>query len=188
MGAYATVDPQTRRKMDEMLKTWKEPVPGSIDTRPVFPPDIVQPIENALIKIRTAALEAQQASQRGQALLLNRGRPVPQPHRNTPTPPGFRPGSQQPGAPYAQPPPQYQQGPPVQQSYPIHHVSQTDAQARHISLTRRAGSATISLDVYTATHSSRLRRTYAAISATSSRPGSLWRRPATRTEHGSAED
>lgn len=121
MGAYATVDPQTRRKMDEMLKTWKEPVPGSIDTRPVFPPDIVQPIENALIKIRTAALEAQQASQRGQALLLNRGRPVPQPHRNTPTPPGFRPGSQQPGAPYAQPPPQYQQGPPVQQSYPIHH-------------------------------------------------------------------
>ncbi|KKK17934.1 mRNA cleavage factor complex component Pcf11, partial [Aspergillus ochraceoroseus] len=35
MNAYTLVDSQTRRKLDEMLKTWKEPVPGSLDTRPV---------------------------------------------------------------------------------------------------------------------------------------------------------
>lgn len=120
MDAYASVDNQTRRKMDEMLKTWKEPVPGSIDTRPVFPPDVVRPIENALIKARTTALQAQQESIRGQQQLLNRGRPVPAPYRNTPTPPGFRPGSQQTGNPYGQPPPHVQQGLPLQQAYPMH--------------------------------------------------------------------
>ncbi|EHK98853.1 hypothetical protein M7I_5363 [Glarea lozoyensis 74030] len=34
MEAYALVDTNVRRKMDEMLKTWKEPVPGALDTRP----------------------------------------------------------------------------------------------------------------------------------------------------------
>ena len=124
MDAYASVDNQTRRKMDEMLKTWKEPVPGSIDTRPVFPPDVVRPIENALIKARTTALQVQQESIRGQqALLSGRRQPQPPPYRETPTPPGFRPGSQQP-PPYGQhaPPPGvngHQQGHPLQQSYPI---------------------------------------------------------------------
>lgn len=61
MNAYTLVDSQTRRKLDEMLKTWKEPVPGSLDTRPVFPPDITRGIESALIKARTAALQQQQA-------------------------------------------------------------------------------------------------------------------------------
>ncbi|KAL1879377.1 hypothetical protein VTK73DRAFT_7014 [Phialemonium thermophilum] len=94
MDAYASVDNMTRRKMDEMLKTWKEPVPGSIDTRPVFPPDVVRPIENALIKARTAALQVQQESMRGQHQLLSRGRP-PIPYRDSPTPPDGRPGLQQ---------------------------------------------------------------------------------------------
>lgn len=44
-----------------MLKTWKEPVPGSLDTRPVFPPEITRGIESALIKARTAALQQQQS-------------------------------------------------------------------------------------------------------------------------------
>ncbi|KAB5585878.1 hypothetical protein GE09DRAFT_42926 [Coniochaeta sp. 2T2.1] len=123
MDAYASVDNQTRRKMDEMLKTWKEPVPGSIDTRPVFPPDVVRPIENALIKARTTALQAQQESIRGQqALLSGRRQQPPPPYRETPTPPGFRPGSHQPLA-YGQHPPPgmngHPQGPPIQQSYPI---------------------------------------------------------------------
>lgn len=93
MDAYASVDQATRRKMDEMLRTWKEPVPGSLDTRPVFPPDITRPIENALLKVRTITLESQQ---RNQQQLLGRGRPMNQgiqgmqgmPYRETPTPPG----------------------------------------------------------------------------------------------------
>lgn len=71
-----------------MLKTWKEPVPGALDTRPVFPPDITRPIENALIKARTSFLEAQQQLQRNQPQ-MGRGRPmVAPPYRETPTPPG----------------------------------------------------------------------------------------------------
>ncbi|KAI0181359.1 hypothetical protein GGR52DRAFT_31955 [Hypoxylon sp. FL1284] len=93
MDAYASVDQATRRKMDEMLRTWKEPVPGSLDTRPVFPPDITRPIENALLKVRTITLESQQ---RNQQQLLGRGRPMPQgmPYRETPTPPGAHPQQQ----------------------------------------------------------------------------------------------
>lgn len=74
MNAYTLVDSQTRKKLDEMLKTWKEPVPGSLDTRPVFPVEITRSIENALIKARTAALQQQQA--RSQQELLGRGRGV----------------------------------------------------------------------------------------------------------------
>ncbi|KAI2788377.1 hypothetical protein POX_e06392 [Penicillium oxalicum] len=70
MNAYTLVDAQTRRKLDEMLKTWKEPVPGSLDTRPVFPPEITRSIESALIKARTAALQQEQARNN----MLNRGR------------------------------------------------------------------------------------------------------------------
>lgn len=119
MEAYALMDTTTRRKMDEMLKTWKEPVPGSIDTRPVFPPDITRPIETALIKARTSALEAHQQYQRSQPQ-MGRGRPMmaTAPHRDTPTPPGIiRPQMNAPAAPpgyvsnYAQP--QY----PLAQSY-----------------------------------------------------------------------
>ncbi|KAL3477998.1 hypothetical protein BJX99DRAFT_116754 [Aspergillus californicus] len=85
MNAYTLVDSQTRRKLDEMLKTWKEPVPGSLDTRPVFPSDVTRSIENALIKARTAALQQQQA--RGPDV-FNRGRVATPPGwTNTPTPP-----------------------------------------------------------------------------------------------------
>lgn len=73
--------------MDEMLKTWKEPVPGSIDTRPVFPVEVTRPIENALIKARTSALQQEQL--RTQQQLMGRGRSAvgQTPYRNTPTPP-----------------------------------------------------------------------------------------------------
>ncbi|KAI0855484.1 hypothetical protein F4860DRAFT_32387 [Xylaria cubensis] len=96
MDAYAMVDMPTRRKLEEMLKTWKEPVPGSIDTRPVFSPDVVRPIENALIKVRTTTLQQDQERMRTQQQLYGRGRPAPQgmPYRETPTPPGARPPSQ----------------------------------------------------------------------------------------------
>ena len=89
MGAYTKVDNATRRKMDEMLKTWKEPVPGSLSTKPVFPIEQVRPIENALIAARNAAMAANQNSYQGQQQLLRGRQPVPS--RDTPTPPTGRP-------------------------------------------------------------------------------------------------
>lgn len=59
--------------MEGMLKTWKEPVPGSMDKRPVFQSEVVRPIENALIKAKTAALQHQRLPHGG--------------YKNTPTPP-----------------------------------------------------------------------------------------------------
>lgn len=88
MNAYTLVDSQTRKKLDEMLKTWKEPVPGSLDTRPVFPTEITRSIENALIKARTAALQQQQQARPQDK--LGRGHAAATPPggwRNTPTPP-----------------------------------------------------------------------------------------------------
>ncbi|KAM5463975.1 mRNA 3' end processing factor [Microsporum audouinii] len=88
MNAYTLVDSQTRKKLDEMLKTWKEPVPGSLDPRPVFPVEITRNIENALIKARTAALQQQQTRSQQEAMSLGRGVGTPPPTwRNTPTPP-----------------------------------------------------------------------------------------------------
>lgn len=64
-----------------MLKTWKEPVPGSMDTRPVFSHELVRPIENALMKAKAAMMP--------QHPLPGRPRVGMVPHRNTPTPPGM---------------------------------------------------------------------------------------------------
>ena len=60
MNAYASVQAPIRKKLDEMVKTWKEPVPGSTDTRPVFPVETTRPIETNLIKFRTLAFQAAQ--------------------------------------------------------------------------------------------------------------------------------
>ncbi|KAI0113777.1 hypothetical protein GGR51DRAFT_506676 [Nemania sp. FL0031] len=124
MDAYAMVDIATRRKLEEMLKTWKEPVPGSIDTRPVFPPEVVRPIENALIKVRTTTLQQDQERMRNQQQLYGRSRPAQgMPYRETPTPPGVRPPSQAPPY-YAQPPPtQHPNGIPYSQPTPTPPVS-----------------------------------------------------------------
>lgn len=93
MNAYTLVDAPTRKKLDEMLKTWKEPVPGSLDSRPVFPVEITRSIENALIKARTAALQQQQARSQ-QEQLLNRGRGAATPpgwaNTSTPSQPALR--------------------------------------------------------------------------------------------------
>ncbi|KAJ5928044.1 hypothetical protein N7466_007000 [Penicillium verhagenii] len=88
INAYTLVDSPTRRKLDEMLKTWKEPAAGSLDTRPVFPPQITRDIENALIKARTAFLDSQRL--KGQPD-INRGRGsvTPTSWANNPTPPGM---------------------------------------------------------------------------------------------------
>jgi pre-mRNA cleavage complex 2 protein Pcf11 len=79
MEAYTVVDNATRKRMEEMLKTWKAPVAGSMDTRPVFSPELVRPIENALIKAKGASIS--------QGPLPGRPRPAMPPQRDTPTPP-----------------------------------------------------------------------------------------------------
>ena len=66
MDAYTLVDANNRRAMEALLKTWKEPIPGSIDKRPVFQLEVVRPIENALIKAKTVALQHQRLPQGGQ--------------------------------------------------------------------------------------------------------------------------
>lgn len=87
MNAYTLVDSPVRKKLEEMLKTWKEPVPGSLDSRPVFPPDITRPIENALIKARTAAIQLQQQqakSLQGRAATGWKSAPTPPPGTSGP--------------------------------------------------------------------------------------------------------
>lgn len=82
MNAYTLVDSPIRKKLEEMLKTWKEPVPGSLDTRPVFPVEVTRNIENALIKARTAAVQLHQQQARnlqGRAAGTLRGAPTPPP-------------------------------------------------------------------------------------------------------------
>jgi pre-mRNA cleavage complex 2 protein Pcf11 len=82
MDAYTLVDGAIRRKLEEMLKTWKEPVPGSLDSRPVFPIEVTRRIENALIKARTAAIQLQQQqakSLQGRAQPSWRGTSTPSP-------------------------------------------------------------------------------------------------------------
>ncbi|KAK4505022.1 hypothetical protein PRZ48_002985 [Zasmidium cellare] len=114
MEAYTLVDGTTRRNMEGMLKTWKEPVPGSIDPRPVFPADTVRPIENALIKAKTAAIQHTRQPHvpfRGTATPpQHNGQYATPPSQHTPQGyPGY--GSQQPTPqqmqyPYAPPPQQ----------------------------------------------------------------------------------
>ena len=75
MGAYSLVDNGVRKKLDEMLKTWKQPVPHSLDSRPVFDPSITKRIENALIQAKTRTLQVEQQQQREQQELLRRRTP-----------------------------------------------------------------------------------------------------------------
>lgn len=90
MDAYTLMDMSTRKAMEGLLRTWKQPVPESLDTRPVFPPEVTREIENALIKYRTVAIQHQQQQARSQKQHIS---PLPSripsetPWRNTPTPP-----------------------------------------------------------------------------------------------------
>ncbi|CAI6095313.1 unnamed protein product [Clonostachys chloroleuca] len=126
MEAYTVVDNATRKRMEEMLKTWKQPVAGSMDTRPVFSADLVRPIENALMKAKAAMMP--------QGQIPGRPRPGVTPHRETPTPPGMRSATGTPGnyngqMPYpngAHPPPGYpgHPGQPQAAPYPPHSAPQ----------------------------------------------------------------
>lgn len=93
MGAYTVVETPVRRKLEEMLHTWKQPVPGSTSPQPVFPPEATRKIDNALIRARTAALQLEQKKRQAQSHLNNLTRPAsrtttpPQQLRDTPPPP-----------------------------------------------------------------------------------------------------
>jgi pre-mRNA cleavage complex 2 protein Pcf11 len=85
MNAYTLVDGNVRKKLDETLKTWREPVPGSLSTTPVFRLDITQRIVDALSKARLAAQQnrSQQRPLVDSRATINQA----QSFRSTPTPP-----------------------------------------------------------------------------------------------------
>lgn len=87
MHAYSQVDTNVRRKLEEMLKTWREPVPGLLSTTPVFPISSTQTIVDNLNKFRAATA----ATSRYQTTPVQ-GAPArvasaQQSYRQTPTPP-----------------------------------------------------------------------------------------------------
>ena len=113
MNAYTLVDSPTRRAMQNMLKTWMEPVPGSLDLKPVFDPETVRPIETDIIKHKTKVQEVQNSRQA-----------QTQPHaeyRNTPTPPQYNGGF---------PPPRSQGQAQPYYGYGVHQVSQSRSNAK----------------------------------------------------------
>ena len=54
MLAYSQVDQAVRRKLEELLKTWREPVAGSLSSTPVFPHNATQSIIDALGRFKAA--------------------------------------------------------------------------------------------------------------------------------------
>jgi pre-mRNA cleavage complex 2 protein Pcf11 len=67
MDAYTLVEPPVRRKMEELLTTWKEPPPTGLTSTPVFPADVTRKIETALLRAKTLALQLEQRRQREMA-------------------------------------------------------------------------------------------------------------------------
>ncbi|KIW93028.1 uncharacterized protein Z519_06877 [Cladophialophora bantiana CBS 173.52] len=86
MLAYSQVDGAVRRKLEEMLKTWREPVPGALSTTPVFPIASTQTIVDSLNKFRG---QLPSAHRHQPTPIQNQPARVPsaQPYRHTPTPP-----------------------------------------------------------------------------------------------------
>jgi len=85
MDAYLVMPESTRKAMEGLLRTWKQPVPESMDPRPVFSPEVTGDIENALNKIRSVQVLSAPVQRPMHAL-------PPRPAnsaawRNTPTPP-----------------------------------------------------------------------------------------------------
>jgi len=107
--------------MEAMFKTWKEPVPGSMEPTPVFQPEATKAIDAALLKFKAATAQPQRPPP-GQP-----PRPMPLDYRNTPTPPQNFPRY---GTPQQQPQ-QYQNG------YPSHQVSMSPSNS-YTSLTLKS--------------------------------------------------
>ena len=78
MDAYTLVEQPVRRKMEELLATWKEPPPTGVTSNPIFPAESTRKVESALLKAKTLALQLEQRRQREMAAAGLA------PHRNTP--------------------------------------------------------------------------------------------------------
>lgn len=87
MLAYSQVDPLVRRKLEEMLKTWREPVPGSLSSVPVFPLASTQSIVDALNRFRAVAASRGQPQYPGQQAQIPAVTQAQIPLRATATPP-----------------------------------------------------------------------------------------------------
>lgn len=84
MNTFASVDNNVRRKLDEMRKTWSQPVPGSQSTYPVFQKTVTSKIDEAMENW------ARKQFPNRNPQMTARGPMAPiqsQPYRNTPTPP-----------------------------------------------------------------------------------------------------
>jgi len=119
MLAYSQVDQAVRPKLEVMLSTWRKPVPGSMQTTPVFPLSATQSIVDALARYKgVTAQRPSHAAIRPPSIVQAQAMQ----YRSTPPPP-------QPAVPYQQPslinfqqqtptpqpqyqPPQYYQPPP----------------------------------------------------------------------------
>ncbi|KAI4924060.1 hypothetical protein J4E85_008219 [Alternaria conjuncta] len=123
MDAYLVMDQNTRKNMEGLLRTWKMPVPESMDPRPVFQADVTQDIENALAKFRAA-----QQQIRPQHALPPRPPSLNVAWRGTSTPPQTGPRYAAPNDPRARPsqpptpqyPPSHASTPPVYQQHQPH--------------------------------------------------------------------
>ncbi|EPS40770.1 hypothetical protein H072_5344 [Dactylellina haptotyla CBS 200.50] len=150
MDSYSLVEGPVRRKLEEMLQTWKQPVPGATSSNPLFPAETTRKIDNALIKARTAAVQQQQKQMKQDTARFG----IVQPsvtasanavqYRSTPTPPTLVNGHGQPG-PYGPPPSQTFDArtenrgtpqPPAQEPTPLPNLSQANYQqlAAHLGL------------------------------------------------------
>lgn len=138
MDAYLLIDSNTRKQMESMLKTWKDPIPGSMEQKPVFPVDATRNIENALIRARTSFEQQKNQNFLGSQWSSSHAMPSRPPFSaeqqwgNSPAPPSQFHPHQYP-APPQQPPYQPQYGAPPtdfqyamqQPAYQNHQVSRS---------------------------------------------------------------
>lgn len=89
MNTFASVDNNVRRKLDEMRKTWSQPVPGSQSTYPVFQKTVTAKIDEAMDNWARTQYQNRvpQMQARGPIAQMQA-----QPYRNTPTPPQVQQG------------------------------------------------------------------------------------------------
>ena len=114
MYAYSQVDAQTRRKLEELLKTWREPIQNSLSTTPVFPISSTQPIVDTLNRYRTSTPQLGRGPQTVPSRTHYQGTSTP-PQTATGMSPTVLTSVQSFGTPNSMPAvlsqPQYQQGP-----------------------------------------------------------------------------
>jgi pre-mRNA cleavage complex 2 protein Pcf11 len=90
-----------RRAMEELFRSWKHPIPESRDPRPVFPAEVTQPIDAALIKFRSVNLKAKQEEEQARLQKMRMAQLPSRMNGNFPARPTPPPGNYQ----FSTPPP-----------------------------------------------------------------------------------